>query len=113
MKKLIGGSFARIEDFPHAVSIKFRGKHICGGNIITNYHIITAASCLSADHFVFYSNLEVLSGTSDQSDVNANNIRFVEYIIFHPHYNPNEFWNHNIAIIRVSTENIFIYHLFL
>lgn len=45
--RIIGGSRAQVGEFPSKVSLQLRtGSHFCGGNLITNNHIISAAHCV-------------------------------------------------------------------
>ena len=45
-EKIIGGIEAEEGDFPYQVSLRLlRGNHFCGGSIISNQWILTAAHC--------------------------------------------------------------------
>ncbi|TMW41317.1 hypothetical protein DOY81_013605 [Sarcophaga bullata] len=43
--RILGGEEASKNDFPYACSIRVDGAHICGGSIISNNKILTAAHC--------------------------------------------------------------------
>uniref|UniRef100_A0A7G3AZU5 trypsin n=1 Tax=Lutzomyia longipalpis TaxID=7200 RepID=A0A7G3AZU5_LUTLO len=43
--KIVGGIAVNIEDFPHQVSIIYNNTHICGGSIISDKFILSAAHC--------------------------------------------------------------------
>lgn len=48
--RIIGGSRAQLGEFPSKVSLQTRaGSHFCGGNLITNNHVISAAHCVVAE----------------------------------------------------------------
>ncbi|XP_044009963.1 trypsin-like [Aphidius gifuensis] len=48
-KKIHGGITVEIIEHPHQVSIQIQNYHLCGGVIISEEHILTTASCVSAD----------------------------------------------------------------
>lgn len=48
--RVIGGSDAQEGQFPYQVSLRVRGLHVCGGTIISNDFILTAAHCVEKVH---------------------------------------------------------------
>lgn len=44
--KIVGGTTARIEDFPFQLSLQFQGHHICGASVVKSDTAITAAHCV-------------------------------------------------------------------
>ncbi|XP_011502211.1 PREDICTED: chymotrypsin-2-like isoform X2 [Ceratosolen solmsi marchali] len=102
----MGGNNADIKEFPFLVSLTYidDNKHTCGGAIISNYHILTAAHCLfnkhtDNDYLVIYSgstSLKIRSGYEYR----------LKQIFIHPEFNGNklkEMMNrHDIAIIEVE-----------
>lgn len=46
--RIVGGTSARDGQYPYLVSIRNRGVHDCGGAIIDEYWILTAAHCLTS-----------------------------------------------------------------
>lgn len=44
--KIVGGQDANIEDYPYQVSLQFQYTHLCGGSILDQYFILTAAHCV-------------------------------------------------------------------
>lgn len=105
MSKITSGRTIDIREYPHHVSIQFLGSHMCGGSIISSYHVITAASCVILEPNVFTGNLKVLSGThSSNSDYDSEAyFTNVKYIIYHPEYSLQLFWQHDIAILKLET----------
>ncbi|XP_026465982.1 hypodermin-A-like [Ctenocephalides felis] len=59
-EKMIGGHNAALGEFPHQVSIRYEGRHICGGAIIHNDYILTAAHCFDKNN---PDKLTVVTGT--------------------------------------------------
>ncbi|CAD7093258.1 unnamed protein product [Hermetia illucens] len=94
---IVGGIAAR-SPIPYQVSLQNlapnRWDHFCGGSIITQFHIVTAAHCLPGKH---PSQISVVVGTLRRS---SGGIRHhVERIRLHPQY--VEFVQNDIAMIKV------------
>lgn len=45
--RIVGGSDSRIEDFPYQISLRFNGRHTCGGSILNANTVLSAAHCTS------------------------------------------------------------------
>lgn len=119
--KIVGGEICTYREMRYVVSIQSRSHHLCSGNIISEYHVITTASCVSHEYFVVYGNIAVLSGTHDLRGGNrGNHLRLtnVELVIIHPEYDPKNFWINDISILKVhciflviNIINIIIIHM--
>ncbi|XP_012061803.1 PREDICTED: chymotrypsin-1-like [Atta cephalotes] len=60
---IVNGKNAKIGEFPYQVSLKYNDTHRCGGSIIDNYNILTAARCVDGlENLV--NNLKVHAGTN-------------------------------------------------
>ncbi|XP_068081846.1 anionic trypsin-2 [Anabrus simplex] len=63
--KIIGGRNARVGEFPYQISLQRKdyfwdgAQHICGGAIIDEHHVLTAAHCLYGQ---FQAQLRVVAG---------------------------------------------------
>ncbi|XP_017476405.1 PREDICTED: trypsin-1-like [Rhagoletis zephyria] len=63
--RIVGGTSARdIVDFPYIVSVRLFNKHFCGGSIINERTVITAAHCLKG---ISASYVRVHAGTKSRS----------------------------------------------
>ncbi|KAF4073797.1 hypothetical protein AMELA_G00247520 [Ameiurus melas] len=93
--RIFGGSDASTGNWPWQVSLQRRIKHICGGSIITNRWILTAAHCL----FQPYTQFSVRVGLTKLSD--AGTEYEWENIIIHPNYNTSSLQN-DIALIKLK-----------
>lgn len=43
--RIVGGDIISLSEAPYQVSLQFQGKHICGGSIISENFVLTAAHC--------------------------------------------------------------------
>ncbi|XP_042636603.1 serine protease 52-like [Orycteropus afer afer] len=59
ISKILGGELADIRDFPWQVSIFNKGKHHCGGSILSEWWILTASHCIINKNI---SDLEIIYG---------------------------------------------------
>lgn len=51
--RIVGGSVAGLGEYPGKVSLQQRnGNHFCGGTIIDQTHVVTAAHCVTNDRAV-------------------------------------------------------------
>lgn len=97
---------ASINTFPWVVSIQFQFfgdvEHVCGGVILSDIFVLTAASCFGAasnlsDLFSIRAGIDTTYHTQSA----AEQIQPVSHIILHPYYESDKFLN-NLALVRVS-----------
>ncbi|XP_044198340.1 uncharacterized protein LOC122974388 [Thunnus albacares] len=96
--RIIGGQNASPGSWPWQASINVAERPICGGSLINNQWVLTAAHCMSN-----FSFMEVRLGLHSQSGENLNGTsREIEVGIIHPEY--NEFTLENdIGLLKLST----------
>lgn len=95
--RIVGGENTAVATWGWAVSLLVGGSYLCGGSIVSNLWIITAAHCVSgfrASQISVYAG-SVFRFTGTQSSVGS-------HVIVHPNYNPSTFVN-DIAMIRLDS----------
>jgi len=100
--KIIGGENASIEDFPWQVYFR-SGNYMCGGSIIGDDWIITAAHCVfdDAGDTIPASRMYVRVGTATPYITTTGKIYYVEQAIVHEEYNEDELVN-DIALLKLK-----------
>lgn len=96
-------SNATVGQFPHQVSVRKRenGHHICGGSIISNRWILTAARCVVSR--VPYAMVAVV-GAVELS--NGGRQHEIVLSIQHPNFKHNQL-THDIALLRTQHPIVF------
>ncbi|XP_053492398.1 serine protease 27 [Ictalurus furcatus] len=100
--RIVGGQSATSGAWPWQVSLHSLsfGSHFCGGSLINNLWVITAAHCFES--FSDPSDLVVYLGRQTQEGYNPNEIsRGVTKIINHPKYDTVT-KNNDITLLRLS-----------
>ncbi|XP_011690276.1 PREDICTED: uncharacterized protein LOC105451493 [Wasmannia auropunctata] len=97
---IVGGEPASPGEFPHQVSLRLDGSHVCGGSIIAPNKILTAAHCVVGIAYPPYSNYKVATGTNS---ISGGEIHTVKSILVHPQYSDKyeDAWKNDIAVITL------------
>lgn len=100
--RIVGGQDAIRGQFPYSVSIRdYKSKaHFCGGALISDQHILTAAHCLQKNRSKAH-NLYIVVGALLRND-DETMIR-VSRISVHQHYNDTSLKN-DIAMIYAAVK---------
>ncbi|XP_041960225.1 uncharacterized protein LOC121718887 isoform X2 [Alosa sapidissima] len=102
--RIVGGQDAPAGNWPWQASLHFvlsgvLSSFLCGGSLINEQWVLSAASCFSS---ISSSDLEVYLGRQNQEGSNPNEVkRTVSRIITHPSFNPVTRDN-DIALLRLS-----------
>ncbi|GAB6030759.1 hypothetical protein CHUAL_007608 [Chamberlinius hualienensis] len=105
--RIVGGKNAKMGDWPWQVSVRvisffgFSSSHRCGGTIINENFVITAAHCVSNWKV---NQLRVRAGEHDFSSMKEpypHTERNVQRRILHPKYNSRTYEN-DLALLRLS-----------
>nr|XP_021325371.1 cathepsin G isoform X1 [Danio rerio] len=93
---IVNGSVAKPHSRPYMVSVQLDGQHICGGFLITEEFVLTAAHCWNGEE-----NLTVVVGAHDLRQSMASDRIEVESYIRHPSYNSKFIWN-DIMVFKLK-----------
>lgn len=95
--RIVGGNFIEITKTPYQVSIQINGKHFCGGSLIKDEWVLTAAHCfldMPEDPYV-----DVRVGSALYNE--GGQLIDVMYIIPHEDYEDDKIFD-DIALIKLS-----------
>uniref|UniRef100_A0A336KXJ6 CSON015385 protein n=1 Tax=Culicoides sonorensis TaxID=179676 RepID=A0A336KXJ6_CULSO len=98
IERIVGGFYAEEGQFPHQVALFRDNRFSCGGSIIGDRFVLTAAHCVyHNDRIVPISSLTILAGTNKLSEGG----KFYKTHRISPHLQYKNFTN-DIAIIKIK-----------
>ncbi|XP_037084134.1 trypsin-1-like isoform X2 [Pollicipes pollicipes] len=98
--RVVGGRPSRINEYPWAVALTYRGRFYCGGSLINDRYVLTAAHCING---LNHNRVEVTLGEHDRNlpfEAITRKIK-VLWWLKHPEFNPKTF-NNDIALVRMK-----------
>ncbi|XP_047635953.1 prostasin isoform X1 [Phacochoerus africanus] len=83
--RITGGSNSDPGQWPWQVSINYNGDHVCGGSLVSDQWVLSAAHCFPRDHST--SGYEVKLGAHQLDSYSSSmTVRTVAQVVSHPSY---------------------------
>ncbi|KAJ7985350.1 hypothetical protein DPEC_G00351150 [Dallia pectoralis] len=102
--RIIGGTL--VEDVSAwQCSLQWRGKHACGGAVITQDWVITAAHCFIEFDMLLESDWQVVVGTLSLSDLSTGRSYGVRQIVYSPSYSEDNY-DFDLGLLRTVPDMI-------
>lgn len=99
--RIVGGEDANILNLPYQISLMRFGGHSCGGSILNENTILTAAHCVDGAYPEY---LTVRAG-SNSSSSGGQIVQVVSFVMHH-HFSMYHF-DYDVAILKVSPSLVY------
>ncbi|CAL4107853.1 unnamed protein product, partial [Meganyctiphanes norvegica] len=108
--RIVGGGETNLNEWPWQVALIYNNKFFCGGSLISDRHILTAAHCVFGSFSKGIHNLRVSLGDHDLRTKNEtkNIVSGVKRVLFNLHYSAST-TAHDIALFELSEPVNFSY----
>jgi secreted trypsin-like serine protease len=126
VERIVGGNPVFNLNYPFMVSVGFSTKngyvHFCGGSLISNIHVLTAAHCTHGREEMFYGfGYARLGLTTQTQSSNTSETSKILTIHNHPMFHADTF-DHDVSILEIQptlfepieldlNDNIYYYHI--
>ena len=105
---IVGGSVATKAEFPYQVLVLVNG-YMCGGSLIANQYVLTAAHCTvddfgnpyGASKFTIYAGLQNMGSLAKNSLNPYFQKQLVSVVSVHPNYDP-ESQDYDVAVLKLK-----------
>ncbi|CAI9565991.1 unnamed protein product [Staurois parvus] len=98
----MGGQNSQAGQWPWQVSLRLNGQHFCGGSLISESWVVSAAHCIKSGKDP--TKLSAMLGTVNLTGPSSTRVTIdIETVIPHPHYNSGEGTPGDIALIELSS----------
>ncbi|RDW81550.1 serine protease [Aspergillus mulundensis] len=99
--RIVGGTEVSIEEVPYQIALLYAGVQACGGSIISNIHIITAAHCVESAPDPSYLAIRAGSSFADH----GGTIHNISNVAVHPDYRPTT--TNDFAVLTLTTPLVY------
>ncbi|KAM8978101.1 transmembrane protease serine 6 [Sarcophilus harrisii] len=100
--RIVGGATSVEGEWPWQASLQVRGRHICGGTLVADQWVVTAAHCFQEDSMASPSVWTVFLGKIHQSARWPGGVSFkVKHLLLHPYYEEDSH-NYDVALLKLD-----------
>ncbi|EZA56166.1 chymotrypsin-2 [Ooceraea biroi] len=99
--RIVGGRNAKPGEIPYQVSLQTisSGHHFCGGVILNQNYVLTAAHCVSG------KNVSLISATVGTTNLTRPyKVHLIKSAYVHEKYNRSNSWINDIALLKLQTK---------
>ncbi|KAM9723131.1 serine protease hepsin isoform 2-T2 [Menidia menidia] len=102
-RRIVGGTIAEHKRWGWQVSMHWRGKHVCGGAIISPRWVITAAHCFIENNMLEVADWLVVVGTVSIAHNSPGKRYRALQVLHHPDFN-NRNNDYDVGLLRTITD---------
>ncbi|XP_058461930.1 chymotrypsin-1-like [Malaya genurostris] len=106
LSRIVNGTDASINDYPFMVSLRgSTGRHSCGGSILNENWILTAAHCVNYYTTPLLQSVQV--GRTDVSSEIDESVYWIDDVIIHPFYDPSNSLIFDVALLKLKKSLVY------
>ncbi|XP_072512059.1 transmembrane protease serine 6 [Notamacropus eugenii] len=100
--RIVGGATSVEGEWPWQASLQVRGRHICGGTLVSDQWVVTAAHCFQEDSMASPSVWTVFLGKIHHSPRWPGGVSFkVSRLLLHPYYEEDNH-DYDVALLKLD-----------
>ncbi|XP_058462886.1 trypsin-6-like [Malaya genurostris] len=106
LSRIVNGTDASINDYPFMVSLRgSTGRHSCGGSILNENWILTAAHCVNYYTTPLLQSVQV--GRTNVSSEIDESVYWIDDVIIHPFYDSSKSNIFDVALLKLKKSLVF------